>query len=752
MKKINILNIAMLSLILTACNGTNDSDYQISNSSSSLENSSVSNEETNSQTSSNESSIIDSISSIGSDSNLSTSTTNFNKEDIELIKKYFSITVPFMDCEAYFLTDYTEDIAYPYVLIDFFTVEENTYTSYRNILSSSFNYDGFEVDEDDGLTYYYYSQDDTYIDISYDDEEVYLAIYKVDLSDKTQYTDEDAAILKSLFKEYTIPFLPCKEYTLSNDTEGNLVDVSFYFNVVNNADVVTFVNKLKAIFTTTKSEETSDDSYTFELAKGDINAYVYYYTSDLYSYVIMEIYHKDVYGEEDPDTPSDNDNVITNKGKGLPTSSTGVYDVDFAKNNVLIKNVTELSDYADGCPTTGSPSVLVIPVQFKDVLASSKGYTIENIKNAFYSSSKTKANLPYYSVYDYFYTSSNQKLDLNIDILDEWFTPANNSSYYENKTITIGTDTITAGEQYVMNEALSYLDKQGVDLSKYDSDNNGTIDAIVLINTLEIDETAENVFHWAFRYWNYLSDKNDEYYEYDGVYANDYLWCSYQFLYENDYGFNGKNPTNTYTFIHEFSHILGADDYYDTTGKNSPLGSYDVMDNSTADHSPFTKFVFGWLTTSKLIVADDSITLDLKAFEETGDTILIANNFDETLGMFQEYYIVTYYNNTKLNANPYGNFDSKGVVVYHINASLIKETYEGYGDYYAIYNTNTDSSDDYGTIDNLIEYVKNGNNYVFGVNDTLSNNIKDDQGNTISYSFTINSMDDNKVNITFNKN
>ena len=97
-----------------------------------------------------------------------------------------------------------------------------------------------------------------------------------------------------------------------------------------------------------------------------------------------------------------------------------------------------------------------------------------------------------------------------------------------------------------------------------------------MIYTADIDDVSDDAFYWAFRAWNLLGnplelyDPEDpangyDWYRYDGVYANDYLWASYQFIFESSDGetFDSYNTVNTYTFIHEFSHVLGADDYYD---------------------------------------------------------------------------------------------------------------------------------------------------------------------------------------------
>ena len=248
------------------------------------------------------------------------------------------------------------------------------------------------------------------------------------------------------------------------------------------------------------------------------------------------------------------------------------------------------------------------------------------------------------------------------------------------------------------------------------------------------------------------------YYEYDGVSANDYLWASYQFMHESydedgNVDYTDTTAFNTYTYVHEFAHVLGADDYYDTAYVNEDLllDGKDMMDAMFGDHNPYTKFNYGWITTSRLVVAEDSVTLTLTDFGKTGDTIIIANNWSDDLGAYQEYYVLMYYTNTGLNAgDDYGYFSRDGVVVYHVNASLYREVYDG-ETYYDVYNNNTHSSDQYGTSNNLIEYVKSSNDtFTYIAGDTMGA-VTDDSGNALVYNFVVDSIDGDTATITFTK-
>lgn len=707
-----------------------------------------------------------------------------SSSDQATIKSYLGVDLPVVGT-SYSLTDYTDSYSEyyedsTYLLLYLNNITNDEYNSLCDNFDSIFTFEGTETD-DSGFVWDCFSYNSLYINITIDNDYYYQyacvkivskEIYEDNDGDDSGWDDDtgdddfksfvdgnfdttDLALLNNYFN-FSIPTIG-DYYYITDETEDNIIDVYIDYCYVTLNDFNTFVNTSKTSFNYIESDVYYGIT-SYYYSKDDFYISISYYSS--YECIEMNIYDKSLADDTDDtddnngsgNNNNNNDSILTNDNKGLPAGVNGIYNIDFKAEKVLVKNVNDLYDYKYGCPTTGSPKVLVVPVQFSDCLAADKNYTIDNIQNAFLPNLSTDADLPYYSVYDYFYESSYHQLSLDIEVLDEWFTPEHNSSYYLNYEYeyTYGNQTCTLeiGDQVIMDEVLQYLDEdKNVDLSKYDTNNDSCIDAIVLINTLEID--SDVTMKWAYRYWNYYTDENDEYYEYDGVSANDYLWASYQFLFEDDNGFTGSNPTNTYTYIHEFSHILGADDYYDTSEmENHPLNGYDIMDQKTADHSPFTKFNYGWISESKLIVADDEVEVTLDAFEESGDTVIIANNFSVELGMYQEYWIVCYYNNTGLNSGEYGLFAKAGIVVYHINASL--GIYEN--EYY-IYNTNTDPNDkDYGTEDNLIELVKNGSSYVYGLNDSLSANTCDDSNNIIAYTFKVTALDEKTATLTFTKN
>ncbi len=556
----------------------------------------------------------------------------------------------------------------------------------------------------------------------------------------TAFTASEKKLFTDLVGE-VIPFIANDEYYVEEYTYEYTEDYEHGVNFYTFGNTRAEFEAYRALFSSftydgTEKDEYGDAWYFYTAKSGYYVDMSYYSTDDGY---VIDVYAYFLY-EYDEDVNGDSGNI------GIPDGEGGILNVDFtnAKN---VKDVTDQGYYLDGCPTVGSPGVLVIPVEFSDVTAASRGFSIDTIVNGFSKGGKTD----YYSVYDYYYISSYGRLSLDVTVVDSWFCPRYSSEYYAGATYDYYGDEVFIGDQLILDEALDYLEEL-MDLSAFDSDDNGIIDAVVLVNTLEI---GEEDFYWAYRYWNIYTDSEDYYYEYDGVSANDYLWMSCDFFHESydeegEAVYDDRSVMNTFTAIHEFGHILGADDYYDTTYETEPMGGCDIMDSMHGDHNAFTKFNYGWLTTSRLVTTDSSITLTLDAFSKNGDTIIIANNFDESLGAYQEYYIVVYYTMDGLNGGEYGYFSREGIVVYHVNATLYSEEYDGVT-YYDIANNNTSPTDSYGTKNNLIEFVKSAeDNFTYVEGDSLPK-VSDDNGKTLSYGFTVVSLDEGSATITFTK-
>ncbi len=701
--------------------------------------------------------------------------TDFTPTEKNRFVELLGEVIPFVPNNEYYVEEYTFEDE---IGLNFYTFD-NTRADFEAYLARFAAYTLVGTYEDDyGDTWYAYEKGSVYVDLAFYTEEgnAVIDVYAYILTDTsdttppddppddpsddpsddtpddalyTDFTDEEKEWFRTLLGE-VIPFVPNNEYYVEEYTFEDEIGLNFYTFDNTHADFEAYLARFAAYtLVGTYEDDYGDTWYAYE--KGSVYVDLAFYTEegnaviDVYAYILTDTPDTGGGGGAG-ETPADVD-LLTNDGKGLPTGEDGVYHVNFG-DATYVQNVTEQGYYKDGCPTVGSPAVLVIPVDFSDRRADALGYDLAALQNAFLPNGVSD----YHSVHDYYALSSYGQLTLDITVLDFWFRPQHPSDYYARATMEYEGSEIAAGDQMILDEALAYLESR-MDLSVFDSDGNGLIDAVVMVNTLAVSYDTD--FQWAYRYWNLYTDENDNYFEYDGVSANDYVWASYGFLHEGfdengDVHYENRDGVATYTYIHEFGHILGADDYYDTAEIGSPMGGCDVMDAMKGDHNAYTKFNYGWISESRLITTESSVTLNLKDFGTTGDTILLANNWDSALGVYQEYYIVAYYRSTGLNSGEGGYFDRDGVVVYHVNASLFKEVY-GEETYYDVYFNNTDPSDEFGTDGNLIEYVLTASEtYTYVVGDTLPA-VTDASGNRTAYTFTVDALSDEAATITFTR-
>ena len=253
--------------------------------------------------------------------------------------------------------------------------------------------------------------------------------------------------------------------------------------------------------------------------------------------------------------------------------------------------------------------------------------------------------------------------------------------------------------------------------------------------------------YWAFCYYNYyLNNKTNKLYKYNDVSMLSYLWMSYDFLKETSNGKYDGEETNLYTYIHEFGHVLGCSDYYDTTYNSDfikGLDGYDIMDSMIGDHNPYTKMNYGWINKARLLLIDEATSITIKSFEENGDVLIIANDFVEELGIYQEYYLMMYYTNTNVNKKYGGYFSTNGILLYKINASLMY--YPTYNKYDVFFNND---AIDINNSQNLIRLIKNDKGgYLFDKDSYVSAEYQ----NELPYNFYILDTNINEAKIVFNK-
>ncbi len=303
-------------------------------------------------------------------------------------------------------------------------------------------------------------------------------------------------------------------------------------------------------------------------------------------------------------------------------------------------------NYHLALPSIGEQKLLVIPVDFSDYPATNLGNkeeSINNIKKAFFGN---EGNNQFESVASFYNKSSYGKLSID-GFVSDWY-----RSKYSLSELNRQTNRASITKNIYRDALNWYQDKYG-NLDEYyiDGDSsNGVPVYLVYAAPLSEGEKAKDSVFWAY-------SVNQE-----ALFS----WSSYHLLNPDIFG-----RVDAHTFIHEVGHLFGLEDYYNLNDESyNPTGGADMMDNSLGDHSGFSKMLLDWITP---IVITDSTTIKLRPFTNTGDLILIKDNWNQT--PFDEYLLIEFYSPNYLNsvdARRYSDplMNQIGIKVYHVDARL----------------------------------------------------------------------------------
>ena len=275
-------------------------------------------------------------------------------------------------------------------------------------------------------------------------------------------------------------------------------------------------------------------------------------------------------------------------GEVISTSSNGVMRVAKALNGLT----TDVSNKASKVFTPqGEKKLLMILIQYKDVKFTKTVADFNNLMNT----ENYAGNGASGSVKDLFKEMSYGKFNITTDVVGI-YTATENMAYYGANDAS-GND-LHANE--LMAEAVLRADESGVDFSQYDNDGDGTVDGVYVVYAGKGEATsgiAETIWPHASSISPALTV--------DGKIVAKYS-CS-----------NELNNDNTLTTIgvicHEFGHVCGAPDYYDTDyetgGQFLGTSNWDLMcvgvynktvggtsGNKPAPFNPFEKVRAGWVT------------------------------------------------------------------------------------------------------------------------------------------------------------
>lgn len=250
-----------------------------------------------------------------------------------------------------------------------------------------------------------------------------------------------------------------------------------------------------------------------------------------------------------------------------------------------------------------APKGLVLVVEFPDNRCQAAS-TSESLSEMCNGENYTYGGA-YGSAKKYFEAQSNNTYSPIFDVYGPILLPHNTAYYGENDE----TDVDKRVPEAVIDGCLIADTMYNVDFSQYDSDGDGFVDFIYLLyagHGENFTGADENLI-WPHQ-WNVVGYTGFD----DAVAIDNVILATYACSAELN-GMYGSERCGIGTLCHEFSHVLGLPDYYDTeygTNYYSGMvpGSWDIMSagshnmdgKSPCNYTVHEKWQFGWATPTLL--------------------------------------------------------------------------------------------------------------------------------------------------------
>jgi M6 family metalloprotease-like protein len=276
-------------------------------------------------------------------------------------------------------------------------------------------------------------------------------------------------------------------------------------------------------------------------------------------------------------------------------------------------------------PTTGNNNLLIILVSFADRAFT---YTREDF-DSLASQPGYSRNGATGSVKDYYYDVSFGQLELNPTVAGP-YTLSQPMAYYG----ATGPSFSDVNPKEMVSEACALADIE-IDFSQFDMNNDGKIDAVhVIFAGAGEASTGETNAIWPHRWSIYPYDSLDI--TFDGVTLRDYS-CSAEKM--------GSGMDGIGTICHEFGHVLGLPDLYDTDYEGSggqatavntwsimASGSYNNYSNTPASFTAYEKYRLNWLDFDTLSLAGEYV---LPPLMDSNKAYIITTPYENEFFVFE---------------------------------------------------------------------------------------------------------------------
>ncbi len=213
---------------------------------------------------------------------------------------------------------------------------------------------------------------------------------------------------------------------------------------------------------------------------------------------------------------------------------------------------------------TGTNNILIIVIDYSDLSATQTPTSFTDMVNGPWAA----------GTLDEYYEEVSYGVFGLSGIAYGWYRAANNHIYYANFDGISGTDDDFGTGAYPHNaprlveEAVDAAEAAGVNFSNFDNDGDGFVDTVFIVHGGRGGEaTGDPNDIWSHK-WSISSGGGTSRY-YDGVIID-----TYNIQPELN---SGWNHIEIGVFAHEYGHILGLPDLYDTKGSSEGIGNYGLM-------------------------------------------------------------------------------------------------------------------------------------------------------------------------------
>ncbi len=290
-------------------------------------------------------------------------------------------------------------------------------------------------------------------------------------------------------------------------------------------------------------------------------------------------------------------------------------------NKAMKQNSSNSRFKVGNYPTIGEGRCLVLLVEFAD-----KDFSLDkDFHDRMLNESGFSDNGATGSARDYYIAQSSGVFVPHFDIVGP-IKLSHNTAYY-------GSDSFMTTDQnagLMIKEAGQLADSEyEIDFSQYDGDGDGKVDMVYVIYA----GYGQHAGGGSNTIWphKYLLSAYNINLNLDGKTVDTYA-CSSEL-----FGNSGVQSSGIGTVCHEFSHVLGLADHYNTLDATDyKLGSYDIMEygpynndgKTPPSYNAFERMTLGWLTPVELTEPTDNVTMGHLA-ETNSAYILTTSNENE---------------------------------------------------------------------------------------------------------------------------